>query len=85
MTWQIYMLRCADNSLYTGVTTDIERRLSEHNESKQKGAKYTRARRPVELVYTEDVDSRAQACQREAQIKALSRKQKLHLIEQGTP
>lgn len=78
--WYVYMLRCADNSLYTGVTTDIERRLHEHNHDNKLGARYTRARRPVQLVYQQTADDRAGACQLESQLKKLSRKQKLELI-----
>lgn len=77
--WTIYILRCGDDSLYTGVTTDIARRLSEHN-SPAKGAKYTRSRQPVQLVYTEQVSSRPEACRREGQIKKMRRAAKLALI-----
>lgn len=73
--WFVYMLRCADNSLYTGVTTDVERRLKEHNEAKL-GAKYTRAKRPVALVYEESAESRSAACQREYQLKQLRKSDK---------
>ncbi|WP_432472499.1 GIY-YIG nuclease family protein [Amphritea sp. HPY] len=79
-SWCVYILRCADQTLYTGVTTDPDRRLKEHNESDRLGAKYTRVRRPVELVYQEPRDNRSLACQREAAIKKLSRKAKLELI-----
>jgi putative endonuclease len=78
-TWHIYILRCADGTLYTGVTTDLARRVSEHNES-LKGAKYTRVRRPVLLVYSEVFESRSTACVREAVIKKLSRDEKSRLI-----
>ena len=78
--WHIYILRCADDTLYTGVTTDLARRVSEHNES-LKGAKYTRVRRPVLLVYSEAFESRSAACIREAAIKKLSREEKSRLIE----
>ena len=77
--WKIYMLRCSDDSLYTGVTTDLERRLEEHNSSKL-GAKYTKVRRPVELVYFENRADKIDATQREYAIKQLSRKDKLELI-----
>lgn len=77
----MYILRCSDDSLYTGITTDIERRVKEHNGDIAKaGAKCTRARRPVTLVYQESADSRSAACKREHQIKALTRKHKLQLI-----
>ena len=77
--WYVYILRCADQSLYTGVTTDPERRLKEHNHDKA-GAKYTRARRPVKLIYQEIVTNRSAACRREHTIKALSRMAKEALI-----
>ena len=77
--WLVYILRCADHSLYTGITTDIERRVDEHNTS-TKGAKYTRGRRPVVLVYQEEFSSRSQATKREIEIKKLSPSQKEQLI-----
>ena len=77
--WFVYILRCSDNSLYTGVTTDCERRLHEHTHP-ARGAKYTRARRPVQLAYSEPAESRASAQQREAEIKRLSRDAKRRLI-----
>lgn len=78
--WHIYILRCADGTLYTGVTTDLARRISEHNES-SKGAKYTRVRRPVSLIYSETFENRSAACVREAAIKKLSRDEKLNLLK----
>ncbi len=78
--WSVYILRCADNSLYTGVTTDVSRRLDQHNGLVKNGAKYTRNRQPVELVYQEDADSRSAACKREYAIKSLSKSQKEQLI-----
>lgn len=77
--WYVYMLRCKDNSLYTGVTNDLQRRIEEHNHSKL-GAKYTRARRPVSLVYHECVSSRSTATKRECEIKALSKAKKEQLL-----
>ncbi|WP_428622709.1 GIY-YIG nuclease family protein [Sedimenticola sp.] len=77
--WFIYILRCGDGTLYTGVTTDIERRLQEHNHG-PKGAKYTRARRPLTLAYQEAADSRSLACRREWEIKQLSTTEKWRLI-----
>lgn len=74
----VYMLRCADGSLYTGWTNDLERRLTAHNEGK--GSKYTRSRRPVELVYSESCETKQQAMSREARIKRLRRAEKLALI-----
>lgn len=76
--WHIYILRCADNTLYTGITTDIRRRVSEHNRG-QAGAKYTKAKRPVTLAYSEAVPNRSAALKREAEIKKLSKQQKENL------
>ena len=78
--WYVYMLRCNDDSLYTGIATDVARRLDEHNLT-SRGAKYTRARRPVELVYVEQVESRSAAGKREYAIRQLSRQQKQVLID----
>jgi len=78
--WFVYILRCSDQTLYTGVTKDIDKRLHEHNTDNTKGAKYTRVRRPVELVFSEISDSRSSACKREYAIKKLNRAQKLQLI-----
>jgi putative endonuclease len=69
--WYVYMVCCKDNSYYTGITTDLSRRIEEHN-SPKKGARYTRTRRPVELVYFENAASRAIATRRECQIKKLT-------------
>jgi putative endonuclease len=82
--WYIYILRCRDNSLYTGVTTDCERRLHEHNHS-PRGAKYTRARRPVVLAYQEQAANRSEAQRREAQVKRLTPAQKEALIHTAPP
>lgn len=79
MEWFVYLLRCADDSLYCGVCTNLERRLEEHNTS-PRGARYTRARRPVALVWHTERDSRSAACQEEARIKRLSRAAKERLI-----
>lgn len=79
MSWFVYILRCSDDSLYTGVTTDLERRVNEHNS--KTGAKYTRNRTPVTLAYSENADCRSSACKREAAIKKLSRRKKLQLIQ----
>ena len=79
MAYFVYILRCADDTLYTGITTDIVRRVEEHNSS-DKGAKYTKLRRPVELVYSEKSENRSSASKREYAIKKLSRAQKLELI-----
>ena len=74
------MLQCSDGSLYTGITTDVERRLKQHNGDSPQGAKFTRARRPVRLVYSEQQPDRSLASKREIAIKAMNRKQKLALI-----
>ena len=74
-----YILKCNDSSLYTGWTNDITHRLKMHNEGK--GAKYTRGRGPVELVYLEEFETKQEAMSREAKIKRLTRKEKLLLIE----
>ena len=79
----VCLLRCGDGSLYTGSTTDVARRLREHQNGT--GAKYTRARPPVSLAYTEEASDRSAAQRREAAIKKLPRKRKLALIEGGTP
>ena len=75
------MLRCADGTLYTGITTDVARRIAEHNGESGLGARYTRSRRPVQLVYVEAADNRAKAARREAAIKKLDRVRKLALCE----
>ena len=75
-----YIIRCADGSLYTGWTTDIQVRLAVHN--KGRGARYTRSRLPVELAWSEEQSDQSAARRREAQIKQLSRQEKLKLIEQ---
>ena len=77
---RVYLLRCGDGSLYTGWTNDLEKRLMAHNAGR--GAKYTRSRLPVELVYFEDLPSRSEAMRREAQIKRLAREEKLALIQE---
>ena len=78
--WFVYILTCADKTLYTGITTDVTRRVSEHN-SATSGAKYTKMRRPVKLSYTESYISRSDAAIREAALKKLSRKEKELLIK----
>ena len=81
MGWTVYMLKCADTSLYTGITLDLERRLDEH--AKGKGAKYTKHRGPFTVVFTERQETRGQALKREAAIKSMKRKEKLDLIGTG--
>ena len=77
--WYLYILRCKDDSLYTGITTDVEKRLEAHRAGK--GAKYTRGRGPLELVYKEECGDHSDALRREAEIKRLPREDKLMLIE----
>lgn len=74
-----YILECKDKSLYCGYTTDLEARIATHNEGK--GAKYTKSRLPVKMVYHECLDTKSEALKREAAIKKLTRKQKLELIK----
>jgi len=78
--WYVYVVRCRDGSLYTGIAKSLEKRLTEHNTDNQLGAKYTRSRRPVKLVYQECCSSRSLAAQRESAIKRLSKLQKENLI-----
>ena len=79
MSYYVYILRCCDGTLYTGYTDDPERRVKVHNAGK--GAKYTRSRLPVELVYREECEDKSAALRREAAIKGLTRADKLKLIE----
>ena len=79
-TWHLYILRCRDGSLYTGITTDVEKRLEAHRSGK--GAKYTRGRGPLELVYREKCGTHSDALKREIEIKRLTREQKQALIGQ---
>ncbi len=79
VSYFVYILECSDQTLYTGITTDVDKRLEEHNSS-EKGAKYTKARRPVRLVYSESSPDRSTASKREYAIKKLSRSEKLALI-----
>lgn len=78
-SWHVYIVRCADDTLYTGIARDVERRIAEHNAGNA-AASYTRARRPVVLVYREAASDRSAASKREYQIKQLSRAEKLALI-----
>ena len=82
MAWFVYMLRCRDDSLYTGIASDVERRFAEH--ASGKGAKYTRSHPPVAVVYREECADKSAALRREAAVKKLSRKQKLDLIKEDT-
>lgn len=77
--WYLYILQCADGSLYTGITTNVEKRLEAHRSGK--GAKYTRGRAPLELVYREECGSHSDALKRELEIKNLTREKKLEIIK----
>ncbi len=81
--WYLYVVRCRDGTLYTGVTTDISRRVREHNESKR-GAKYTKTRRPVELVWSKEFNNRSEAQSAEYNFKKLFHKQKWEIINEDS-
>lgn len=80
--YHFYILRCSDNSLYCGVTTDLERRIKEHNSDNSRASRYTRARRPVELIYTEKHRDLRSAMKREAQVKKWPKVKKEFLVSQ---
>lgn len=80
-TWYLYILRCGDGTLYTGITTDVEKRLEMHRSGK--GAKYTRGRSPLELAYREVCGSHSQALKRELEVKKLTRQEKEQLVSIG--
>lgn len=82
-SWTVYILRCADDSLYTGITNNLDRRVAEHNAS-PRGASYTRGRRPVALAFTFEVEDRSAASRLEAWIKAQTRKTKESIITHKT-
>ena len=79
--WYVYILHCSDNSLYTGITTNLKARLLRHNSGK--GARYTKFRRPVTLKYSEEFSSKSEAQNREIEIKSFGRQNKNQLIERG--
>jgi len=79
MEWVVYIIRCDDGSLYTGITTDLERRFKEH-QGQRRGARYFNGRKPQDVVFCERGHDRSSACQREAAIKKLSRAEKLSLV-----
>jgi putative endonuclease len=76
----VYILKCSDQSFYTGITTNLDRRIKEHNSSKL-GAKYTKVRRPVKLIYSKNFTNRSEASIEEARIKKLSRDEKLNFLK----
>ena len=80
--WYVYVIKASDDSLYTGITTDVQRRFKEHCGT-QKGARYFRGRQPLEVVYRESHPDRGSALRREADIKKLTREQKLKVIEEN--
>ena len=80
--WFVYILSCSDGSLYTGITTDLERRIQQHNSGN--GAKYTRGRRPVELIYSRTCDDHSDALKQEHSIKRMSKQKKWLMIEQAS-
>ena len=80
-SWKLYLLRCGDGTLYCGITTDVESRLEAHRSGR--GAKYTRGRGPLELVYTEDCGDHSTALKRECAVKRLTKPQKEELIHNG--
>lgn len=79
MSWFVYIIKASDERLYTGITTDVERRFKEHG-NPAKGARFFRGRKPMEVLYTENHPDRSSALQREAAIKRLSRAEKIDLI-----
>lgn len=79
MSWFVYILKCSDNTLYTGTSNDVEKRVLNHN--KKKGAKYTKTRTPVVLVYKREFADRSLACKEEYRIKQLTRTEKIKLIK----
>lgn len=81
MEWVVYILKCADDTLYTGITNDLEARLAKHESGK--GAKYTRSRGPYEVMLTENYENRSAASKRESELKSLSRDAKLALIDKA--
>ncbi len=83
MNWFVYILKCKDNSLYTGITTDFKRRLIEHNTDNLRGAKSLRGKRPVQLVYSEEHKTQTEARKRESAIKNWKRKYKIDLINKS--
>ncbi|UCG35119.1 MAG: GIY-YIG nuclease family protein [Candidatus Omnitrophota bacterium] len=79
MSWQTYIIQCRDKTLYTGITNDLSRRISDHNNGN--GCKYTKYRRPVKLIYYEEYPTKSEALKREAYIKGLTRAKKLNLVK----
>lgn len=80
--WSVYVIECSDGSLYTGITTDVERRFQQHLSGR--GAKYFRAKRPIKIVYTEPAIDRITASRRESEIKRMARVDKLSMLQVGS-
>ena len=80
--WYLYILECSDGTYYTGITTDIPRRIQAHEDGK--GAKYTKGRAPLKLIYSEECTDRSSASKRELQVKALAKEEKIALIRAAT-
>lgn len=85
MKYVVYALKCADGTYYIGITVNLEKRLEEHNGKKRSGAKYTMGRRPVKVIYSEEVEGRSEALKREYFLKSLSRSQKEMLFFSSNP
>jgi putative endonuclease len=80
--WYVYVVQCSDHTFYTGIAKDLEKRMMEHNTNDRLGARYTKSRRPVQLVYVEEAENRSAATKRELQIKQFTKKKKENLIAQ---
>jgi putative endonuclease len=80
-SWQVYLLKCCDDSLYCGISNDLEKRLKQHSGEIKRGAKYTLSRKPCVLVYQEQAENRSEALKREAEIKKMTRPAKLALVD----
>jgi len=84
MDWIVYIIQCSDGSLYTGITNNLAKRIDTHNTDDMRGSRYVRSRRPVTVVFSQQVTTRSEALKREAAIKKLSRMKKLLLISEST-
>lgn len=81
--YYLYLLQCENDTIYTGITTDLERRFVEHKSGTGKGANYTRAFKPIKILYTEEFQNRSDASKRESEIKKMTRSQKLELVNKS--
>lgn len=84
MDWNVYIIRCRDGSLYTGITNNLTKRIDTHNRDNYRGSRYVRSKRPATLVFSQKVINRSEALKQEAKIKKLSRANKLQLIHENT-